>query len=30
VHFIKETVNPAVFFALITRNGGELISADQY
>jgi prepilin-type N-terminal cleavage/methylation domain-containing protein/prepilin-type processing-associated H-X9-DG protein len=30
VHFIKESINPAVFFALITRNGGELISADQY
>jgi prepilin-type N-terminal cleavage/methylation domain-containing protein/prepilin-type processing-associated H-X9-DG protein len=30
VHFIKETINPAVFFALITRNAGELISADQY
>jgi prepilin-type N-terminal cleavage/methylation domain-containing protein/prepilin-type processing-associated H-X9-DG protein len=30
VHFVKESVNPAVFFALITRNGGEITSADQY
>ena len=30
VHFVKETVNPAVFFALITRGAGEITSADQY
>ena len=30
VHFIKETVSPTVFFALITRNAGEVISADSY
>ena len=30
VHFVKESINPAVFFALITRGGGEIISADQY
>ena len=30
VHFVKESINPAVFFALITRAGGEIISADQY
>jgi prepilin-type N-terminal cleavage/methylation domain-containing protein/prepilin-type processing-associated H-X9-DG protein len=30
VHFVKDSINPVVFFALITRNGGELTSADQY
>ncbi len=30
VHWVKETINPAVFFALITRKAGELISSDQY
>jgi prepilin-type N-terminal cleavage/methylation domain-containing protein/prepilin-type processing-associated H-X9-DG protein len=30
VHFIKDSINPSVFFALITRKGGEIISSDQY
>jgi len=30
VHFIKESVNPLTIVALITRAGGEIISADQY
>jgi prepilin-type N-terminal cleavage/methylation domain-containing protein/prepilin-type processing-associated H-X9-DG protein len=30
VHFVKDTINPTVFFALITRAAGEIISADQY
>jgi prepilin-type N-terminal cleavage/methylation domain-containing protein/prepilin-type processing-associated H-X9-DG protein len=30
VHFIKETVNPLVIIALITRAAGEIISADSY
>ena len=30
VKFVKETINPSVFFALITRKAGEIISADQY
>ncbi len=30
VHFIKESANPLIIVALITRAGGEIISADQY
>ncbi len=30
VHFIKESINPLTIVALITRAGGEIISADQY
>jgi hypothetical protein len=30
VRFIKHTINPHVLKALITRAGGEVISADQY
>ena len=30
VHFIKDTINLAVFQALSTRNVGEVISSDQY
>jgi prepilin-type processing-associated H-X9-DG protein len=30
VHFVKETVNPSVFFALISRKAGEITSSDQY
>jgi len=30
VRFVKESVNPAVVRALITRAGGEVISADAY
>ena len=30
VHFIKESANPLTIVALITRAGGEIISADQY
>ncbi len=30
VHFIKQTIAPATWWALGTRNGGEVISADQY
>jgi prepilin-type processing-associated H-X9-DG protein len=30
VKFIKDTVNYNTWFALGTRNGGEVISADQY
>jgi prepilin-type processing-associated H-X9-DG protein len=30
VHFIKDTIAPYVFFALITRNAGEVVSADQF
>jgi prepilin-type N-terminal cleavage/methylation domain-containing protein len=30
VHFVKKTVAPAVFSALISYNGGEVISADAY
>ncbi len=30
VRFIKDTTNPAVVRALITRAGGEVISADSY
>ena len=30
VRFIKLSISPVVFKALITRNGGEVISSDQY
>ncbi|WP_152053488.1 DUF1559 family PulG-like putative transporter [Tautonia marina] len=30
VRFIKETVNIRTFAGLVTRNGGELLSADDY
>lgn len=30
VRFIKETVNPQIFGYLSTRNGGEVVSSDQF
>jgi prepilin-type processing-associated H-X9-DG protein len=30
VKFIKNTVNPPVFWAIGSRNGGEVLNADQY
>ena len=30
VRFLKETINPQVLRALMTRDGGEVISADAY
>jgi prepilin-type N-terminal cleavage/methylation domain-containing protein/prepilin-type processing-associated H-X9-DG protein len=30
VHFLKETIDPRMIVSLITRAGGEIISADQY
>ncbi len=30
VHFIKKSTNPAVFVGLISYNGGEVLSADQF
>ncbi len=30
VHFVKDSVSPTVFFALISRKAGEITSADQY
>ncbi|MGO8957283.1 MAG: H-X9-DG-CTERM domain-containing protein, partial [Streptosporangiaceae bacterium] len=30
VKFLKATINPAVFAALVTRAGGELVSSDSY
>ena len=30
VHFLKDTLNVNVAMALVTRAGGELVSADQY
>jgi len=30
VHFVKATTAPSVFTALITYNGGEIISSDSY
>jgi prepilin-type processing-associated H-X9-DG protein len=30
VRFVKETVNPAVFSALASRAGGEVVGSDQY
>jgi prepilin-type N-terminal cleavage/methylation domain-containing protein/prepilin-type processing-associated H-X9-DG protein len=30
VRYIKDSINPAVYSALSTRDGGEVISSDQY
>jgi len=30
VHFLKESMDPHTVVSLITRAGGEVISADQY
>ena len=30
VRFIKSTINLPIWWALGTRNGGEVVSADQY
>jgi prepilin-type processing-associated H-X9-DG protein len=30
VHFIKDTVHPATWFAIQTMRGGETISSDAY
>ena len=30
VRFIKDTISPTTWFALGTRGGGEIVSADQY
>jgi prepilin-type N-terminal cleavage/methylation domain-containing protein/prepilin-type processing-associated H-X9-DG protein len=30
VHFIKQTIAPQTYWALGTRDGGEVLSADQY
>jgi len=30
VHFIKTSISPQVLKALVTRNGGEVVSSDQY
>ncbi len=30
VHFIKNTINPATWYALGTRGNGEIVSADAY
>jgi len=30
VHFLKETIDPELFLHLLTRNGGEVISADRF
>jgi prepilin-type N-terminal cleavage/methylation domain-containing protein/prepilin-type processing-associated H-X9-DG protein len=30
VHFFKNSINPAIWFALGTRAGNEVVSADQY
>ena len=30
VRFVKDTVNMRTWWALGTRNGGEVISADSY
>ena len=30
VRFIKDTINPQVLHALLTRSGGEVVSADRY
>src|SRR5262249_38379106 len=29
VAFVRDSISPAALFALITRNGGELVSVDQ-
>ncbi len=30
VHFLKESIDPHIVVSLITRAGGEIVSADQY
>jgi prepilin-type processing-associated H-X9-DG protein len=30
VKFIKNTISPAIFWAIGSRNGGEVLNADQY
>jgi prepilin-type N-terminal cleavage/methylation domain-containing protein/prepilin-type processing-associated H-X9-DG protein len=30
VHFVKDSINPSILFALVTRNGGEIVSSDSY
>ena len=30
VHFFKNSINPVTWFALGTRMGGEVVSADSY
>jgi hypothetical protein len=30
VRFLKETIAPLPYAALLTRAGGEVVSADQY
>ncbi len=30
VHFVKDTIAPTILFALVTRNGGEIVSSDSY
>lgn len=30
VHFVKDSVNPQTFWAIGTRNGGEVVSASSY
>ncbi len=30
VHFLKQSVNGRVVFSMVTKNGGEVISADSY
>ncbi len=30
VHFLKESMDPRIVVSLITRAGGEIVSADQY
>lgn len=30
VHFLKNTINPSVLKALMTQDGGEVVSVDQY
>jgi hypothetical protein len=30
VHFFKESIDPRVVVYMITRAGGEVVSADQY
>ncbi len=30
VHFVRTSINPAILRALVTRDGGEIISADSY
>jgi prepilin-type N-terminal cleavage/methylation domain-containing protein/prepilin-type processing-associated H-X9-DG protein len=30
VHFLKDTINPATYYALSSRNGGEIVGSDAY